>query len=239
MTASRSPDRRQKTILVALAMMSLLMTLLIAAAVLKQSRTRTAAPAASQPQATQGGILDSADGDTRPPVLATLPPFSLVERTGDAVTLDSMRGKIWIAAFIFTQCQGPCPTITSQMYLLQQRIMSDPALGARDDIRLVSLSVDPENDTPAALTEYARIAHARPDRWLFLTGTRGDMWSLISNGFKLPVGEDDADPKMPIFHSQRLALIDRRGRVRGYHEALDPAAREALWENLKALLAEK
>ena len=99
-------------------------------------------------------------------VLGKLSDFSLVERSGEALGLADLKGKVWLAGFVFTHCAGPCPLISAQMSALQR------PLAEFEDVRLVSLSVDPERDTPAVLSDYARRYEADPDRWLFLTGKK-------------------------------------------------------------------
>ncbi|MCE9591625.1 MAG: SCO family protein [Planctomycetes bacterium] len=235
-----NPARGQTILFIALAV-SLAVTVVLTVVILRRPTPQSpgmAKPGLSAPatQPLRGGVIS--DQTLDPPALYTLPPFTLTERSGAAVGLDEMRGKVWVADFIFTQCHGPCPALTSQMYLLQQRIVGTPEIAVRKDLQLVSLSVDPENDTPAVLTQYAGFAHALPGRWLFLTGSRAKVWALIKDGFKLPVAEDDTNPQMPILHSQRVALIDRLGRVRGYYDALTEEGRAALWADLGKVLAE-
>jgi protein SCO1 len=169
------------------------------------------------------------------PLMYKLPDFSLTERSGRPVTLESLAGKVWINAFIFTYCPGPCPLITMSMEHLQE------ALPEADDLRLVTISVDPWRDTPERLSEYADRHGADPDRWLFLTGEAEAIYSLSVDGFKLAAGKpDDADidPGHPIVHSTRLTLVDRQGRIRGYYDALDEAAVERLKADALRVLEE-
>ena len=140
---------------------------------------------------------------------------------------------MWIANFIFTRCAGPCPALTSQMYLLQKDLKSHAKW---DDIRLVSFTVDPEHDQPAVLAERARLSLADPDHWLWLTGTRAQIWQLVEKGFLLPVGENANDPTSPILHSQKFVLVDPAGMIRGYYDGLDEAERDRLKRDLDVLL---
>jgi len=183
-------------------------------------------------QARQAELPD--DATTTPPVLFELPAFSLTERSGQTVTRDDLLGKVWIGQFIFTRCAGPCPIITARTASLQG-ILEEHSRWR--DIRLVSFSVDPEHDTPEVLSRYAQTAGADPRHWLFLTGQREQMWSLIREGFKLPVDEQD-DPAMPILHSSKHVLVDARGRTRGYYSAIDSEGRAALLRDLDRVLAE-
>lgn len=110
-----------------------------------------------------------------------VPEFSLIERNGQPVTKADLLGKVWIAGLIFTRCVEECPLLSSRMVSLQD------AFASEDDVRLVSISVDPEHDTPAVLTRYAAGLGAHPQRWLFLTGEKTHIYTLVRDGFRLGV----------------------------------------------------
>ena len=154
----------------------------------------------------------------------SLGSFRLQERSGRIVTGDDLADRVAIASFIFTRCPLSCPRITGVMKDLQGRL-------AGTDVLLVSISVDPEHDTPAVLSDYARRFGASPDRWWFLTGPKATIYALIRDRFLLSLMETSApDPSTgveAIAHSDRLALIDR-GRIAGLFESDDPQAVEAL-----------
>jgi len=183
-------------------------------------------------QATQNQLPPDAMNPV--PVLFELPAFELTERSGETVTRDDLLGKVWVGQFIFTRCAGPCPMITARTASLQDLLKQHSRWR---DMRLVSFSVDPEHDTPEVLRRYADTAGADANQWLFLTGERAEMWSLVQDGFKLPVGEQD-DPAMPILHSTRHVLVDAKGRTRGYYSALDDEGRAALLRDLSLVLKE-
>ncbi len=151
-------------------------------------------------------------------------PFQFTERSGTEITDATLADKVWIGSFIFTRCSLSCPRITSIMKSLQSRL-------AGDDVKLVSISVDPEHDTPAVLNEYAKRFDADPDRWWFLTGPRDAIYEMINQKFYLtamtnpapdPEGRDEA-----VIHSDRLALVDR-GVVVGLFDTSDASALESL-----------
>jgi protein SCO1 len=160
----------------------------------------------------------------RPPIAETrenidypLGDFALTERSGREVRASDLRGKVWIASFIFTRCSGPCPQVTATMAELQSELASQP------DVRLVTFTVDPEYDDPKILTQYAERFHADPDRWLFLTGKESDVYRLLRDGFKIGASKNTdagATPGEAVNHDTHLAVVDRRGRVRGYFSAL-------------------
>jgi protein SCO1 len=161
------------------------------------------------------------DLGTAAPELGT---FRLEERSGRAITEIDLADRVAIASFIFTRCPLSCPRISGVMKGLQVELAGTKVL-------LLSVSVDPEHDTPAVLSEYANRFGAMPDRWWFLTGPRATIHDLIRDRLKLTLTEGaPADPEKgteAIVHSDRLALLDR-GRVVGYFDSNDPKDVEIL-----------
>lgn len=171
------------------------------------------------------------------PRLGVVPDFTLTERSGASISLAALRGSPWIANFVFTSCAGPCPRISSQMAQLQK---ADSGL---EGVRFVSFTVDPETDTPGVLREYANKFGASPERWLFLTGGKQQLYSLIRDGFKLAVddgqGETSSDPPAGIItHSTRFVLVDAEARIRGYLDSTEPDFEHKAVSGLGSLIAE-
>ena len=148
------------------------------------------------------------------------PEFILTERSNRKVTKQDLAGKVWVADFIFTHCAGACPAMSSHMRKLQDQLFAD--------IRLVSFSVDPGNDTPEVLTEYANRYGADRDRWLFLTGDPEGVQKLSVGGFKLALDPSSGTEAEPITHSSRFVLVDRSGNIRGYYGTEEPTALDHL-----------
>jgi protein SCO1/2 len=151
------------------------------------------------------------------------PEFSLTDQTEKTVTFQELKGKVWVADFIFTSCGGTCPVMTQQMRKLQNTL---PA-----DIRLVSFTVDPEHDTSKVLAAYAAEHGATRDRWLFLTGDKQALYDICLKGFKLALEGDGGTPAEPITHSTRFVLVDKQGQIRGYYSGTQD-------EDLKRLAAD-
>ena len=159
-----------------------------------------------------------------------LPEFTLVERSGAPATLAALRGRPWVADFIFTRCPGICPAMTARMAALRGRLADAP-------VRFVSFSVDPAHDTPEVLTRYAAAAGANAD-WWFVTGPMRDLHALSTEGFKLAAmenapGAETADG--PFLHSSKFVLVDAEGAIRGYYDSEDAAALRALEADARRL----
>jgi protein SCO1/2 len=162
-------------------------------------------------------VLFTAAGCSSPHLedLGPVQDFSLTERSGRTVTRADLAGKVWVAAFGFTRCTGPCPQVSGTMARLQKETAGEK------DLMLVSMSVDPDHDTPEVLQQYADRFGADPNRWLFLTGKRDELYALILESFHLAVQQNEGSARAPgneVTHSTRLALVDRRGHLRGYFD---------------------
>jgi protein SCO1 len=162
-------------------------------------------------------MLDQARSPApRLPVYGPVSEFSLTNQAGQAVTLRDLAGHVWVADVIFTRCPGPCLKMSRQMMELQQ------ALPAGSPARLVSLTTDPEFDTPAVFKAYATRFNADPARWQFLTGDKQQLMRLTVESLKLTAlakkPEDRESPQDLFLHSTIFVLVDRQGRLRGVFE---------------------
>ncbi len=160
------------------------------------------------------------------PVLGHVSSFELTSEAGQPFSRQALDGKIWVADFIYTTCTGPCPRMSSVMRQVQQAVTGMP------DVRLVSFTVDPDHDTPAALSAYAARYHAQADRWSFLTGPRESLQKLTRDDFKL----GDVDGSM--VHSTRFILLDRQSRIRAYYGLSDEDPVTQLVRDIKLVRAE-
>jgi protein SCO1/2 len=171
-------------------------------------------------------IYQAEKSRTEIPELWEVPSFEYTERHGQPFGLKDMKGKINIVDFIFTNCRSVCPVMSARMSELYE------LYSPYDFIRFVSISVDPERDTPEVLKEYADSWGVDDDRWVFLRAPIEDVVRLSEEGFKLPL----EDP--PMGHSNRFVLVDQDGMIRSYHDSFDDVALEALKRNVKVLSAE-
>jgi protein SCO1/2 len=141
------------------------------------------------------------------PMLGDVPSFILTDHLGRTFSGDQLLGHVWVADFVFTNCEGPCPRMSSHM-----KSMQDKTDGR---VRLISFTVDPARDTPQVLNAYSRKFGTLSSRWLFLTGDVATLNMLDEEAFKLgSIGG-------PIEHSTRYALVDKKGHIRGYYGLSD------------------
>lgn len=172
------------------------------------------------------------------PTYGAMPAFALVDQTGKAVTDQDLKGKVLAVGFIYTSCTDICPMLTSQMRGLQEDLQQAGLLGSQ--VELVSISVDPERDTPARLAEYAGEHGADTATWPFLTGPVAMIKDVVVSGFlvgmeKTPAtghaGHEGhstapatAEP-YEVNHSGRIVLVDKAGNLRAFYDGttLDPA----------------
>jgi protein SCO1/2 len=160
-------------------------------------------------------------------VLGDVPRFQLTSQDGRPFDSQTLAGKIWVADFIYTTCPGPCPRMTSQMREVQDAVAAIP------DVRIVSFTIDPANDTPQVLAAYAQVHGAKPEVWSFLTGPVPTLQTLDRDAFKL--GNIDGT----LEHSTRFALVDRQGQIRAYYDTSEAAAIQKLIADVKALARER
>ena len=172
-------------------------------------------------------------GGTELPVLVTLPPFVLTDQLGQPFGTAQLAGKPWVGNFIFTRCAATCPSQTANLRDLQERLEKLPG-GA--NVQLISITVDPDHDTPDVLAAYADQAGADSANWHFLTGTREEVWELCKTGFKLAVADAPPEANTLILHSDRFILVDPEGRIRGFFTGTTEEGCAATYAGLQQLL---
>ena len=150
------------------------------------------------------------------PVIGPIADFTLANQTGRAVSLADLHGRVWVADIIFTRCPGPCLKMTKQMKELQE------ALPPASQAKLVTLTTDPDFDTPTVLRAYAERFRADTNRWMFLTGTKQDIAKLAIDSLKLTAiekkPEERETPQDLFVHSTIFVIADKQGQLRGIFE---------------------
>lgn len=182
------------------------------------------------------------------PVLWPAPSFQLTDQDGQPAEASALAGKVWLANFIFTNCPDVCPTdLIPKMQQVQKAVLADPEL--KDQVRLISISVDPARDTPEVLHRYAEVVGAEPTLWRFLVGTPDETVDLMQQGFKVGValreiplataesGHSHSSDGYTVNHTTRFVLVDRDGNVRATPLSSDASA-EQLVAGLRQLVDE-
>jgi protein SCO1 len=150
------------------------------------------------------------------PVLGKIADFTLTNQNGQVATLVALTNHVWVADIIFTRCAGPCPRMTAQMKSVQD------ALPKNSDAKLVTLTTDPDFDTPAAMKKYGERFGADFNRWTFLTGTKSEIAGLAANSLKLsavPVKPEDQKNSADLFiHTTIFVTVDKHAQLRGIFE---------------------
>jgi protein SCO1/2 len=173
--------------------------------------------------------LKSSDGTLKiDTVFHSIPSFRLVNQNKDTVTNDAVKGKVYVADYFFTTCQSICPIMSKQL---------DRVYAARPEVMILSHTVDPETDSAETLHKYAEKFNADPKRWIFLTGTKPELYELARKGYLLDAREGDGGAE-DFIHTQNFALIDKKGRIRGFYDGTDSSAVNELITDIGFLLQE-
>jgi protein SCO1/2 len=152
-------------------------------------------------------------------VIGQVADFTLTNQNGRVISLADLKGHVWVADIIFTRCPGPCAKMTKQMKELQD------ALPPASRAKLISLTTDPEFDTPQVLKAYADRFGAKEEHWWFLTGTKKQIADLAVNSLKLTAlekkPEERESPADLFIHSTIFVIVDKRGQLRGVFQTVD------------------
>ena len=158
----------------------------------------------------------------------TIPDFSLTDHNGSEINLKGLGDKIIVADFFFSYCPTICPVMTSHVAEIQEVYAGDSRVG------FVSFTVDPKRDTPERLREFAKYYGADLNQWTFITGQKKELYKLARNGFFLTAADGDGGPE-DFIHSEKLILIDREKRIRGYYDGTNSTHVERLIKDIDKL----
>jgi protein SCO1/2 len=161
------------------------------------------------------------------------PGFSLTAQDGKLFDSSALKGKVWVASFVYSTCKSSCPMLGAQMKRLYTAMPEGASFG------LVSVSVDPETDTPQRLAEYARQLGVSDSRWVFLTGKKSYIKDLINNGFRLVAEPGLRSDDNEIMHSTKLVLVDGNGKIRGYYDGTLSESAEEIKRAAEQLIEEE
>ena len=192
----------------------------------------------------RGERLDNVRGgetDGELELIGKAPSYTLVDQNGKPFSSDALKGKVHVLEFFFSTCPTICPIMNQNMLKIEQKFFGNP------DFAIVSITINPENDTPQVLKEHAEAIGVKSSQWHFLTGEKDDIYKLANTGFNIYAGEN-AKANGGFEHSGLFALIDRDGNIRCrkddfgnpilYYDGTEPAGVEAIMQDIKILLDE-
>lgn len=162
--------------------------------------------------------------------------FTLIDTDGKSFGRKELLGRIWVADFVFTSCSGPCIPMTQGLRTVVQDLRGEA------DVEFVTITVDPETDTPDVLRTFATARGALSPRWHWLTGDKAVIFGLLRDSFHGPVGDKLPDGQVP--HSTRYFVVDRKGHLRMMHDTqTDPdpgrGPSRGVVETVRALLKQQ
>lgn len=163
------------------------------------------------------------------PTLHRIAPFAFTDQQREAVTPESLRGKIYVASFFFSSCPSICPRMTRTLKRIQEAFRGDPG------VALVSHTVDPDNDTPERLAEYARMNGIESDQWHLVTGDQSAIYELARTSYfaEKQLGLNKSTDEF--LHTENMLLIDGEGHIRGIYNATLPAEASRVIEDIRVL----
>ena len=153
--------------------------------------------------------------------------FSLTNQHGQPVTNKDLEGKILVVDFFFSHCSSVCPRMTNNLTTIQEAFKNDST------VLINSFSIDPERDSVARLAAYASKFHITGN-WNFLTGSKQEIYRLARKGFYITATDGDGGPD-DFIHSEKLVLVDKAGRIRGYYDGTDASEMPQLVKDIKRL----
>lgn len=159
-------------------------------------------------------------------------PFSFTNQEGELVTNKTTEGKIYVAEYFFATCQGICPKMNENLNKVYQQYKGNP------DVLFLSHTVDPEEDSAAALKEYGMQFEADPKQWMFLTGDKKALYDQARYSYLINAEDTNTATSIDkdFIHDNHFVLVDRYGRLRGVYDGLMPQEMGRLAEDIKVLL---
>lgn len=163
--------------------------------------------------------------------------FTFIDQQGKPITREDLAGKIYVVEYFFTTCESICPKMNDNMAKVYA------AFRGNDRVKIMSHTVDPEEDSPEVLREYSLKFDADPNQWHFVTGDKKRLYEMAVNSYLLALAEDSASKKvMPDFiHTPNFVLVDGKGylRGRGSYDGTSAADVNQLIGDIKLLLKEE
>ena len=157
-----------------------------------------------------------------------VPEFNFTDQDSSSLNNNFIKGKVWVVHYFFTSCPSICPKMIANLKLIQEAYSQD------DQLRLLSLTVDPKYDTPERLKLYARRKEINTLQWAFATGSKIELYRFARKALFIDATDGDGG-EGDFIHSDKLVLIDRDLHIRGYYDGTDEADVEQLIKDIKKL----
>lgn len=165
----------------------------------------------------------------------TIEDFRFTDQDGKSFGLNNVKGKVFVAEYFFTTCGTICPRMTAQMERVQKHFAGN------DKVAILSFTVDPENDSPEALKNYAKAHGADDSQWHFLTGKKEDLYRAARRSFfvlKPAEAQNQGDVGSDFIHTNNFVLVDQQLRIRGYYDGTSAEDVDVLMHDMERLLAD-
>jgi protein SCO1/2 len=186
-------------------------------------------------------VSNSSNGNSNLEKIGLAPKFELVNQDNVKITNETYKGKVYVLEFFFSTCPSICPKMNLSMLQIEKSFFGNPNFG------IVSISIDPEHDTPSVLKTYSELLGVKSSNWNFLTGDKKYIFDLSNKGFNLYAGEN-SKVRGGFEHSGLFALIDKNGTIRCrndefgnpilYYDGLDKKGVRAIQQDIAILLKE-
>jgi protein SCO1/2 len=161
----------------------------------------------------------------------TVPPFQFVDQNNETVSEKTFLDKVYVTEYFFTTCQSICPVMNNHLMLV------DSAFRSRNDVMILSHTVDPENDSVPVLRDYAITHGADHKKWRFVTGNKKELYDMARKGYLLNAEEGNGGAE-DFIHTQNFTLVDKDRHIRGFYDGTDSAEVSRLIREIKILLNE-
>lgn len=161
-------------------------------------------------------------------------PFSFIDQDGNTVTQESLAGKVYVAEYFFATCEGICPKMNENLNTVYQQFKGDPR------VLFLSHTVDPEEDSAAALKEYAKRFEADSRQWKFLTGDKKALYDQARYSYLISAQDDTAGLSIDkdFIHDNHFVLVDSNGHIRGMYDGLQAQEMIKLVNDIKSLIGD-
>nr|MBP6411279.1 SCO family protein [Pseudarcicella sp.] len=154
-------------------------------------------------------------------VYHSIPNFKFINQDGDTISEKTVKGKIYVADFFFTSCPTICPTMKTQMLKIYKKYLNN------SQVMLLSHTIDPSNDSPEVLKNFAENLHVNTQKWQFVTGKKEDIYKIGQKSYMVSAVDDPSQPG-GIVHSGGFVLVDTKLRIRDIYDGTEPKKVEQL-----------